>query len=102
MIGLSLSLCVAHMARGHVDPEKVEKIIAGTKLETLEQWDNAIQRYRETYWHENPDLAEKLVREFLASGKILQPRISENRAPWIGPDCTIFVDSEDQIRYYEC
>ena len=74
MIGLSISFCIADIIRGKVNLEDVEKIVAGTKCETPEHWDGVIEQYKEYYWRDDPDMAEAVLRQMLAEGKIEQPR----------------------------
>ena len=74
-VGLSLSFCIGDMIRGLVDPAEVRKIVAATKASTPEGWDKVIADYRETYWYADPARGEALVRQFLAEGKIEQPRL---------------------------
>lgn len=104
MIGLSVSLCVKSICRGEVPLEKVEKIIAGTRCETAEDWESVIAYYRQCYWHRYPDLAEKNFRQLLAEGKIHQPRLdpSNGRSPHLATadkGVVYWVDSEDEIQW---
>jgi hypothetical protein len=80
MIGLSLSFCVQDIIEGRAALEDVEKIIASTRAETPEDWDNLISCYQEYYWRHNPDEGERICRLLLAEGRIEQPRV-EGREP---------------------
>ena len=74
MIGLSLSLCVIDILEGRVSERDIEKIIASTKAESPEGWEDVIGIYKESYWSYSdkfsPDDAEALTRSLLAAGKI--------------------------------
>ena len=74
MIGLSVSFCVSDICRGKVALEDVEKIVAGTKAESDEDWDAVIEMYRKVYWREFPDEAERIIRQLISEGKVDQPR----------------------------
>lgn len=98
MIGTSVSLCFREMARGIVNPHDVEKIISGTKAKTPEQWEHVIQSYRREYWQGVEDVAEKLLRQFIQEGKIIQPRLSSYTYP--NRDAKLWVAKEDEIVWY--
>jgi len=84
------------MVRGEVDPTTVTKIVGGTRAANPEAWDVIIKSYKSTFWHDFPDQAEKLVRQFIAEGKIEQPRLTGNTWPRIDGK-KIFVESEAEI-----
>lgn len=92
LIGLSLSLCIGDVVEGRVSVEQIDRIIAGTKAETPEQWEEVITEYRTRYWEADPDRAERIVRTLLRLGKIEQPRVTgvplPNRPsyPWMLPE----------------
>jgi len=75
MIGLSVSLCIKDIIRGKVALEYVEKIVAGTRCESAEDWDKVIKNYRDLYWRKDPDRAEAILRQLLQEGKVEQPRV---------------------------
>jgi hypothetical protein len=75
MIGLSLSLCVADIINGEVPIDEVRYIIAGTCVRTAADLDDVIACYRETYWRNDPDGGERIVRQLFAEGKVDQPRL---------------------------
>ena len=74
MIGLSLSFCVADIARGIVDEQAVEKIIAGTRYEDSAQFEQVLAEYADVYWSDLPT-ARAIARRLEAAGKIEQPRL---------------------------
>ena len=49
-IGLSLSSCVCDICEGVVALENVEKIVAGTRAVTKEDWKRLLDEYCEIYW----------------------------------------------------
>ena len=83
LIGLSLSLCIMDVVENRVSVEQIDKIVAGTKAMTPEQWEEVITHYREHYWRADPDRAERIVRTMLRLGKIEQPRATGDPLPWI-------------------
>ena len=103
MIGLSVSFCVSDIVAGKVALDKVEKIVAGTKLPDSEAWERCIKTYRESYWRKNPDQAERILRQLLAEGKIYQPALDpENgRRPHLASDNGIihWVNAESEIKW---
>lgn len=74
MIGLSLSFCVKDIISGEVSIFDVEKIIAGTMIDSPESLARVINSYAENYWYDNPAVAKWLVRQLFESGRIEQPR----------------------------
>lgn len=83
MIGYSLSLCVADIAKGLVSESDVEQIVAGTKIETLAQLDEVLTTYRDFYWYDLPEASAIAVRLWNA-GKVVQPRLSGAESHYIG------------------
>lgn len=79
MIGLSLSFCIKEMVEGKVDPATVSKLIVGTQCATPEQWEDVLTQYCRVYWIKNPDACDKLARQFIAEGKVEQPRLRGDR-----------------------
>jgi hypothetical protein len=84
--GMSVSFCISRIVRGEVPEEAVEKIIAGTCCRTPEAWEGVIKDYRESYWSEFPDEAERIIRKFLAQGRVVQPRtfVENSWVPQLG------------------
>jgi hypothetical protein len=78
--GLSLSLCIRDIVDGLVPLNQVDKIIAATKAPTPEVWDKVIASYKKTYWSEKPEECEQLARQFIAAGKVEQPRLQGEEA----------------------
>lgn len=78
--GLSLSLCVLDIARGRVSIDQVDKIIASTAANSSQDWYEVIEEYKKYYWSENPKECEHLAREFIAAGKVEQPRLQGKEA----------------------
>lgn len=75
VIGLSLSFCVADIARGKVDLEQVVKIVANTAAATPAEWGKLITSYKKTYWQDFPEKCGLIVKKLLNEGKIEQPRL---------------------------
>ena len=96
MIGLSISFCVLDIARGKVHIWEVDKIIAGTRIENFEEWNELISTYQGSYWF-GLDNAEAILRELLEAGKIVQPRLVFGKCPYIGDGH--WVAEESQILY---
>ena len=99
MIGLSVSLCVSDVINGKVNEIDIEKIIAGTKCATNEDWEVVIAGYRKSYWYNNPDLGELVLRRLVMRGKIDQPRLRDELPPmgvhgssncWMHEEANIF------------
>ena len=95
MIGLSVSRCFSEMARGIVDESTVQKVIGATSARTPAAWDSVIANYRR-YWGDYANTAEKLLREFLAAGKVEQPRITFGMMPYT-QNTGIWVETEADI-----
>lgn len=74
MIGLSISFCIRDIIEGKVQESDVEKIVANTKCETLQHWQEVILQYRRIFWRKNPELGEALCWRFVADNMIDQPR----------------------------
>ena len=81
MIGLSVSLCIADIVNGRIDEADVEFIVAGTKCERPEHWEDVIDAYRQQWWSRHPARAEAILRRFLEEGRIIQPRVIGKRPP---------------------
>jgi hypothetical protein len=98
MIGLSVSFCIREIAAGQVVIADVEKIVAGTNASTPEGWEKI---YRGSYWRDDPDKCEQILRKLLAEGKIQQPRVSGGQPPLLATDRGLikWVNSESEIRY---
>ncbi len=62
---------------GTVALENVETIIASTTAANPQKWDELIERYKTSYWAETPEQAEKIVRQLLVEGRIVQPRLQQ-------------------------
>lgn len=99
MIGLSLSFCVSDIAVRGLDIKKIDKIITGTRCRDESEWNELITEYQQTYWRKFPIGAELIVRDLLRAGKIVQPRLEDNRHfPMLGKT-GFWVESEDQIEW---
>lgn len=94
MIGLSLSFCVKDILAGKVREEDVERIEAGTKAVTDEDWDFLIRRYCEIFWKAEPERAAAIVQRLRAAGKIDQPRARGEEAANISAGH--WIDAEPQ------
>jgi len=75
LTGLSLSLCIAAIVRGEVSLDDVQYIIARTAIKTEDHLTSVIERYKQGYWSDNPELGERITRELFAEDKIIQPRL---------------------------
>ncbi|HEY4483928.1 MAG TPA: hypothetical protein VI752_01970 [Candidatus Paceibacterota bacterium] len=96
-IGLSLSICIKGILKGEIQLEDVAKIVAGTKVQTDEQWQGLIEAYSESYWKSNPSEAVAILNRLREEGKIEQPRLMDDgRMPWLG-NYIYWVDSEEEI-----
>lgn len=76
MIGTSLSFCVKEIAKGVVDINDVEKIVAGTRASNQEEWAEIFSRYNSVYWKGLPE-AESIARQLIDSGRVVQPRLTD-------------------------
>jgi hypothetical protein len=82
MIGLSLSICVQQICQGKVDLAKVEKIVSSIRCADDQSFDRVILEYKQSYWKEFSEEAEKIARQLKADGKIEQPRLkNDNHFP---------------------
>ena len=98
-IGLSVSLCVADIARGDIPIEEVDKLIAGTRCNDEADWDSVIATYKEGEGSEFPDEAEAFLRQLIADGKVEQPRLkNDHHSPRVSVSKrTYWVESEEDI-----
>lgn len=80
-VGLSISFCIRDIVNGVVSADQVNKIIAGTCASNPEAWDKIIKTYKETYWKENPEECERVLRKFIKENKIEQPRLNGSEGP---------------------
>lgn len=97
MIGLSLSFCIRAMVEGKVD-FNVTKIISNTCCRSEEEWQQAFDRYRNVIWAKNPDACEALARQWIAEGKVEQPRLQDNKTHCSDP---IWVNDESEIKWFD-
>ncbi len=74
-VGLSVSFCIAAIIRGEVPENRLKLLVAGTRCPDMAAWENVIKTYRETYWRENPDEGERIIRTLLRKGRVIQPRV---------------------------
>lgn len=73
--GLSLSFCVADIARDKVKESDVEKIVAATAAGTDDEWAELLNSYCKVYWREFPRKAKAIANRLRREGKIEQPRL---------------------------
>ena len=78
--GLSLSFCVADIARGKVKESDVEKIVAATAAGTDDEWAELLDGYCNVYWRDFPRKAKAIANRLRRKGKIEQPRLQGARA----------------------
>jgi hypothetical protein len=98
LIGVSLSFCIRHILRGEVELDRVVKIIAQTTANTEEAWHHVLSEYKQSYWREFPEEAEKLVAQLRAEGRIEQPRLVDpNRMIRITKATGVWYTSEEDI-----
>lgn len=97
MIGLSLSFCIRDIVAGRVQLDQVDRLVTGTRASDEDEWDEVIAQYKESYWRDCPDEAERLVRQLRAEGRIEQPRVAGNPPPHIA--LGHWVEDESQIQY---
>ncbi len=83
VVGYSLSFCIKSILDDKISQDRIDKIITGTAIND-ENLEEVLDIYKKTYWKENPELAEGIIKEFLEQGKIEQPRLEGNNTPWIG------------------
>ena len=98
IIGLSISLCILAIIEGKINACDVVKIIGSTRARNKPEWRDVLKIYKQSYWHKNPIGAAKILRRFIAEGRVEQPRLQNNkRMPTIHDG--IWVTSEDDIRW---
>ena len=84
MIGLSLSFCVQEILEGKVNIKDVEKIIAGTKIPTREDFAHLMfENYAPVYWKQNPKRGVLIALELWDRGLLDQPRTRGEEHPGI-------------------
>lgn len=85
MIGLSLSACVADIAKGVVQYRDVEKIISGTCAQNDDEFDALclrLSKQSHTIWY-GVDGCIEIARRLWDEGKIVQPRLDHLPPPSI-------------------
>ena len=75
LIGLSLSMCVSAIINGQVNEDDVERIIAATKIQTEDDFNQVIAEYRTRYWSADPDRGEAIARRLVLEMRLDQPRL---------------------------
>lgn len=95
MIGTSLTTCIAQICRGKVSLDEVEKIVAGTKAITENDWEEVISQAKKVSWNRFPEEGEAVCNWLRSQDKIEQSRVTEGWAP--NPAHGLWVESEDQI-----
>jgi hypothetical protein len=74
-IGLSLSFCVKDLMSGEVLPDEVQFIIAGTSIESDEEFKKACESYASSYWIKNPNEGKFHAKWLWEEKKIHQPKL---------------------------
>lgn len=74
-IGYSLSLCVADICRGKVKIEDVALVVASTKMDSIDAFDEVMSLYAQTYWRNFPMMAIGVVHQLMLDHKFHQPRL---------------------------
>ena len=98
MIGLSLSLCIRDILNGIYSVHDVVKIITGTRIATMEDFDHVCydtRGYGAHYWQADPLKAKRIFMQLLLAGKIDQPRLRDEATPNLQNGH--WVDSEPNI-----
>lgn len=84
MVGLSLSLCVLDIVEGRVAINDVETIVAGVRASNDHEWRALLAGYCQSYWHDCQDMAIYYANTLRDSGRLEQPRLTnDNRYPII-------------------
>lgn len=98
MIGLSISHCVWDMVKKpeQYSVKNTERIITASVFRTPAATDQRIAAWRNLFWSENADAAEKIFRELLTAGKIEQSIITRGKKPKVWHDYH-WVRSEEDI-----
>jgi len=78
-IGLSLSFCIRDIVEGKVAVEDVRFISAGTCARSKEDWLEVLNSYEKNYWYKQPLECIKLAQQFIVEGRIIQPRLEDQR-----------------------
>ena len=82
LIGLSLSACVQDIATHKVEYADVLGIVAGTRFDTFEAFEEVLRQYAEHHWDKRyVDMCITVCRRLLADGKIYQPRLEGGIGP---------------------
>lgn len=74
-IGYSLSFCVADICRGKVKIEDVALIVASTKMDDRDAFDEVMMLYAQTCWRDFPLMAIGVVHQLMRDHKLHQPRL---------------------------
>jgi hypothetical protein len=105
VIGLSMSFCVRDIIKGKVKIENVVFISAATKARTEADWESVFAAYKQWYWKENPEEGERIARQLISDGLIIQPRLENNNPvryhgePWVEPSIynEMYKESQKEI-----
>ncbi|MEY4602486.1 MAG: hypothetical protein RL292_427 [Candidatus Parcubacteria bacterium] len=86
LIGLSLGLCCAEMAKGTVNPDDVKLIISRTSVRTRKAFMKMIRQYLDGVWTDlalvkHRKKAARLARKFYREGKVEQPLLTTGMQP---------------------
>jgi hypothetical protein len=77
-VGTSFSLCVKSIIDGEIRLDQVIGIESSTKIVFKDDLERVIHAYKETYWEEKPNTAEKIARDIYLNKVFYQPRVENN------------------------
>jgi hypothetical protein len=74
LVGLSCSRCIKDMIYGDINPSNVAFLYASTYIRTQRDVEEVVKAYSQISWALNEEEAERLLRQFLNSGRYYQWR----------------------------
>lgn len=82
LIGLDICECIKDIHYGRVNIDKVDIIYNNMyPFQYSMEWKNLIKYYQERDWHTFADEAKAIMDILIDRGKIVTPRVTENRFP---------------------
>lgn len=82
LIGISLSSCIASILEDDdIPPERVRCILGRTICSIPEDWEAVLGYCKQQAWRADPDRGERICRDLLSRGQILQPRLTHGVRP---------------------
>jgi len=95
--GRSLSFCVKDILSGKVSIDEVGKIVSSTACKTDGDWQELIEIYSRSYWHDFSSFEiNDVMTQLIYGGKIEQPRLSNGKMQALYRS-TMWANSYDEV-----